>query len=236
MNRKELREQLNLQLNDYLVEKGFKIDAEVSLVKKTKTHDYKVFLLLNTYNTVMVRDIFPKIKFNDIENPLNKIYAFDQPDSEKKFLLNSVCTVDGGYLATKPNLDINDEYDVAKLADIIKNYMETIALPFFEKYSDLQTINQEILANDMPYEEGVGYTNGLDDFDNITILRGDSKGVMRRMFIMTYCKDSRYDDFVTCYENYLDSLKETNNPETLILKYKKIFNDTKEYLANLKVD
>ena len=235
MNRKELREQLNLQLNDYLVEKGFKIDAEVSLVKKTKTHDYKVFLLLNTYNTVMVRDVFPKIKFNDIENPLNKIYAFDQPDSEKKFLLNSVCTVDGGYLATKLNLDIYDEDDVAKLADVIKDYMETIALPFFEKYSDLQTINQEILANDMPYQERVGYMGTKSDFRKIPILGGDVRGIIRRMFIMKSCKDLRYDDFVKWYQNHLD-IYETDTEERIRKKLYKIFNDTKEYLANLKID
>ncbi|MDZ7896467.1 MAG: hypothetical protein U5N85_00340 [Arcicella sp.] len=236
MNRKELRESLGLHLDEYLSAKGFKIDAEVSLVKKTKTHNYKVFLVLNTYMTVMVRDVFPEVKFNYIEIPLNKIYAFDRPDSEKKFLLNSVCTVNGGSLAITPELNIYDEDDVIQLANIIKEYMEKTAFPFFEKYSNLETINQEILAKDMPYKEGIGYTNGMNDFDDVPILRGDLRGVMRRMFIMTYCKDSRYNDFVDCYENYLEGLKETNNPETLILKFKKIFNDTKEYLANLKID
>ena len=94
------------------------------------------------------------------------------------------------------NFEIGSIHDVEKLAEIIKEYMETIAIPFFEKYSDLQTINQEILANDMPYEEGVGYTETIFDYHKVPIVGTDLRGVQRRMFIMKYCDDARYNDFV----------------------------------------
>ncbi|MEA5461360.1 hypothetical protein VB796_20010 [Arcicella sp. LKC2W] len=234
MNKKELKEILNIYLREYLTKNGFKIDADISLVKKTKLYTYKIFLLINTYETVEVKSIFPTISFSLIENPLHEIYCFDKLDSEKKFLLKNSKTIKRELLSIQINLELHNDNHVIGLSEIIKEYMETTAIPFFEKYSDLQTINQEILANDMPYKEGVGYTGTMADFFKIPIIGGDTRCILRRMFIMKYCKDSRYEDFLKWYQYHLD-VYEVNTHEPLRLRLYKIFNDTKEYLSKLEI-
>lgn len=239
MNRKELRQYLQTNMGEYLAEKGFKIDSNNFLFKTTKDFRFRVLMDINTYHVLVIRALIPEIQNQLIETPLNKIFCFDKPDNVYKDHLKNSSTVRGDFLKERieksMNFEIDSVYDVERLAEIIKEYLEKTAIPFFEKYSDLKNINQEILDNDMPYEKGIGYTGGMKDFYNVPIAgNGDNKMVERRMFIMRLCNDERYIDFINWYQSHLD-IYEANTHESLRLKLYKIFNDTKEYLSKLEI-
>ena len=235
MTRKELRQDLIEILGTYLSEKGFKIDADNTIYKKTKTHTFSVGLEILTYDTIWVNSLFPFIQFNEIEKPLISICYFDKSASESKMALKNSMTVKGDWVREYTDFGLSMYTHSVLFSEILKEYLEKVAFPFFDKYSNLQEINQEILANDMPYKEGIGYIGDMQDYFKIPIVGGDTRSKLRRMFIMKYCNDSRYDDFLKWYQNHLD-VHEVNTNEVLRLKLYKFFNDTKEYLANLKID
>lgn len=243
MNKKELKQHLQKYLGDYLNEKGFTINSQNLIVKKSKDFEFQVGVSIKIYHELFADGLAPFIRHIKIEVPLTRIYCFDKDEKTYKDWLSSSVTVAGNHepLDNEPSrvrkamkFEIGSEYDVERLTEIIKEYMETTAIPFFEKYSDLQTINQEILANDMPYQEGIGYTGTIFDFHKIPIIGGDVMCILRRMFIMKYCADKRYDDFIKWYEYYINSGKYGN--ENDVIWATKIINDTKEYLSKLEIN
>lgn len=235
MTKKEFIIVLRESFKEYAAETGFKVNSKGYLVKKMKTHTYNIFIVLNSYDTVMVRSIFPFIQFSYIEEPLCRIHFFDCKESEIKYNTQTSKTI--GCFEEQIlmlDLDIYLELEIAIFTDLLKAYINDVANPFFEKYSDLQYVNQEILAHDMPYEEGKGYDATVSAFYQLPFMGGDLKYAQRRMFIMKYCKDSRYNDFVRWYESKIDT-NEFQTAEWDLKKRRKIINDTKEYLAKLEV-
>ncbi len=235
MSKKEFIETLKDCFKEDTVKTGFKVNSKGYLEKKTKTHTYIIFIVFNKYNTIRVKSIYPIIQFNYIEQPLNRIHDFDCKESEIKSITQSSKTIHCfNEQIVRLDLDIYSGLQVAFFSDRLIAYINDIANPFFEKYSDLQYINQEILAHDMPYKEGKGYDAKVSAFYELPFMGIDLKYVQRRMFIMKYCKDSRYDDFVSWYENKIDT-NEFEAEEWNLKKRRKIINDTKEYLSKLVI-
>ncbi len=244
MDRSTISKLLQDEMGDYLAEKGFKVLSNCTIVKKTKDMKHVLGIGMKSYDYKYISSFQPFIQIFKIEQPLNRMYYFDKDEKEIKKIISDSDTVFGSSMREHrkypyqvgESLDfaLRSIYDLEELADIIKKYMENTALPFFEKYSNLHNINQEIIDYDITYQEGVGYTEEFyADFPDTKIVCADPLGKFRRMFIMKYCNNSRYDDFSIWYEKALFNAFEDN--EKLLNRYTKIFKDIQEYLSKLEI-
>jgi hypothetical protein len=236
MNRKELKEELNIVMGDYLAEKGFKIDSQLKLVRKTKHCDWGVFLSFNHYDTVRLIQVSSYIQFREIEKRFVNSYYHDRKKSEIADYLKgrySVMITEDGCL--KPDLDIYLSVQVVMLSEVLIRYIEEIAIPFFESHSDFYFLNEKILSNDLAYKEGVGYTEEkYNNLISVPIIGMTFHGDSFRLYIMKYCNDNRYEEFIKWNLDGLNKALSNVEPDSSaadgISRRIKTFKDTVQYL------
>jgi hypothetical protein len=238
MNRKELKEELNIVMGDYLAEKGFKIDSQLKFVCKTKNCDWWVFLAFNHYDTVQLVEVSCKIQFREIERRFVHSYYHDRKKSEIVDYLKSrfsVMITEDKWL--KPNLDIYLSVQVVMLSEILIKYIEEIAIPFFESHSDFHFLNEKILSNDLAYEEGVGYTEEkYNNLISVPIIGTTFHGDSFRLYVMKYCNDTRYEEFIKWNEDGLNKALSNVKPDSSaadsISRRIKTFRETIKFLES----
>jgi hypothetical protein len=238
MNRKELKEELNIVMGDYLAEKGFKIDSQLKLVHKSKHCDWWVFLAFSHYGTIRLEEVSCRIQFREIEKRFVNSYYHDRKKSQIADYLksrDSVTITEDKWM--KPNIDIYLSVQVVMLSEILIKYIEEIAIPFFESHSDFHFLNEKILSNDLAYEEGVGYTEkDYNKILSVPIIGMTFHGDAFRLYVMKYCNDSRYEDYIKWHEDRFNEalIKYKGQPmhEDSVNRGIKTFNDAILYLES----
>ena len=86
MNRKEFKQHLQTYLIDYLNEKGFVVNAQNNVVKKTKDFEFSIKTGINKYHVLIMDGMAPYPYFTNfkIEVPLTRIYCFDKDEKHTK--------------------------------------------------------------------------------------------------------------------------------------------------------
>jgi len=91
------------------------------------------------------------------------------------------------------NIQLISESEIKKSASLIWQYIDGVFIPFWEKYSDLQTVNNEIIDK-IPDNQITDYIPRYASF--------------KKMIIMKLCNNQKYND----YHDWLyQGLKKRNN-------------------------
>jgi len=97
---------------------------------------------------------------------------------------------------------LNTEEDIEKVAGMMWQYIEAVFIPFWEKYSDLQVVNDEIIDR-IPDNQITDYLPSYASF--------------KKMIIMKLCKNTNYEEYKSWLYNGLKKRYEEGRNENYYL-------------------
>ncbi|MDI9871681.1 hypothetical protein [Flectobacillus roseus] len=205
MTKKDFLKEMDKHLGVYLSGFGFKIKQDGTIQKTSKDMIWLIQLTFENWGTVHVDNIFTSVKVKSLEKACVEIYYPFLSESLQKSRYQGQKTLVGPI--KKVNKDIFQIIQVNSFAVTFKEYFENEFLPFFNSYSDVQSINRKYDEMDVPYQDGIGY---VGDYDQIEIYNGFStifslETLGRRILLMKYSKDSRYEDYIKWLKNCIEA-------------------------------
>ncbi|MGX7687939.1 hypothetical protein ACWA1C_12295 [Flectobacillus roseus] len=205
MTKKDFLKEMDKHLGVYLSGFGFKIKQDGTIQKTSKDMIWLIQLTFANWGTVHVDNIFAFVKVKSLEKACVEIYYPFLSDSVKKSRYQGQVTLVGPTRNVKK--DFFQIIQVNSFSAAFKEYFEKELLPFFNSYLDVQSINRKYDEMDVPYREGVGY---IGDYNQIEIYNGFSTAFSietlgRRILLMKYSKDSRYEGYIKWLKNCIEA-------------------------------
>jgi len=213
----ELNKNIELYFGNWLLNYGFNGEAALhgySFTKKTSWGNQMFGFSYVNYgekHLVMVSQGY--ISFDSVENILKeKLRLFNETFNKSDI---TFCNFINPTTDTR-DITIHNEDDFLKLSPLWKKDIEEKVLPFFDQWSELKKINDEIIDK-LPAPEIPNYIPGETSF--------------KRMIIMKLCNNPNYNNYIIKRENTLfDAKKEDSKYKP----YYDLFIELKSELENIQ--
>ena len=115
---------------------------------------------------------------------------------------------------TLTSVHISNEEDVVKYVQVLKNYLEKVAFPWFQKYSKLEAVNE--------------FINSMDDFESGQYFAPPH--MLRKLVIKKLCNDASYGNYLSFWKERFESAKDLESGK--YLPYLNAVLDLEEILKN----
>lgn len=183
----------------------FKRKIDLESIRFIEVQEESEFLYVKTQNNISVfiictffRNKFQSAGFwitcNEIENLLRELYLKFQlePDRIRPMTISSSKLLPNtAIFPAEVDLLFDSNDNIEKVALTVKSRIIEIFKPLWEKYADLQTINDELI-NKIPQRDISDYIIG--------------ETPLKKLIIMKICKNPNYNDF----KNWLLGIRESN--------------------------
>ncbi|MDI9874270.1 hypothetical protein [Flectobacillus rivi] len=193
-------------MGSYLAEHGFKIRQDCTICKSEKDLVWTVRLTFNTYDTIHLKSISCRIKEVSLEKAsIDVLYGHLSKEQINDSLKQAV-TLYGPFKVV--GVDIYHDEQIHLFAIAFKDFFEKEMLPFFYKYSEIQSLNIKYQEYDLEYKEGVGYIGSFHEFAMSRNFLGfffQDDSVSRRALTMKFSHDPKVNDFIKWYQSCIES-------------------------------
>jgi hypothetical protein len=203
---KEVKEAIASGLGNKFKRDGFVYKKTINQFEKIQGDFTSIFnILITAWSSCYSIDVRLYISQKQIE----KIYENIVGKSQKLTIgntINRIYASPDGRKVVNGNLVINIYFDedVEAAVESLKNYYNTIAKPYFEKYQDLKSINN--IMNNAPFEHNPADVGGAFD-----------SRCMKGLIVARLVNNPNYEQLVQTYD---EAIKGTMDSESIENYYK----------------
>lgn len=154
MNKKTYLDFITKEYGDYLAGLGYtkiyQLGTSFCFDKKSTSINQKLTLHINKYLSAQLGGIYWSIEFPLLDHHIIRTILSKEAKAEKdiKFIIkNNELFGEGINLVNEQKvIDIDNENEAKRSMEVVKNYIENVAEPFFMQYSQLKNIYAFLLT------------------------------------------------------------------------------------------